>query len=220
MSDEQQPEAGKPVDEMEVIRLAKHLFREYAAEFNIDTEQMMKVKIKDFYNWYHETNQNVLLGTEQNIELREKLKLSEVSCDLFHQLMSCPFRACMMLYPLWPMMVLSGRPPLKTKPLGIRIVLHVGFDDGKVMNLIGQCANDPKDPFTDASINTLFRNYGMKMIDELGQHGLDEWYAQAAQYPPELLQQMAAQQQLQGGDPNNHLSKPQPPAQKLWVPGS
>ena len=79
MSDEQQPEAGKPVDEMEVIRLAKHLFREYAAEFNIDTEQMMKVKIKDFYNWYHETNQNVLLGTEQNIELREKLKLSEVA---------------------------------------------------------------------------------------------------------------------------------------------
>ncbi len=61
------PGAG---DELGIVQIAKHVFREFCAAKEYDTEQILSAKIKEFFYWYRDTEQNVAASTDACLELR------------------------------------------------------------------------------------------------------------------------------------------------------
>ncbi len=178
------PGAG---DELGIVQIAKHVFREFCAAKEYDTEQILSAKIKEFFYWYRDTEQNVAASTDACLELRTQLKLSYETCEFFHQIMQCPFAAQQVLFALWPMLVLAPRPPLRNKIKFLRLVLHATFEDDKVLNLVGQSLAEENDAMTDGLVTTLFRSHAIRMTDMFGQLGVDALNEKYAQYPPEVL---------------------------------
>lgn len=193
-----------PADQFQLLNLAKHLFRDYCGEKNLDTTEMEKVSIEDFYNWYHESNWNLSLATEQRQEIMEAYYITADCCDFLHQMLANPFRAMHALHNFWPVLTLMGRAPIKHKVTRVRLHHIVEFADGKQIKLEGKTEAAQDEVLTDGLMTALFQGHAMGMAGTLGKLGVDALYAKYAEYPKEVAP-----------------AAPSPAAKvpELWLPG-
>ena len=116
--------------EQRIVTLLKHLFREYADYNELDGDQMRGVKMKDFHlycttlntRWFHDDKE------------REALKAGyHILDDDLNAVWHCfedIWAAVALLQPVWHMLALSGRPPVKHIPEFLHIAVTLAWYPG------------------------------------------------------------------------------------------
>lgn len=151
--------------------LVAHLFRQYLVEEDLDTKEAEHVSIGSFYKWAKERRDDNELFPDK-AELQEFYEIDDEHFEFVEKVFSKPFFACSHLYVWWPLLCLSGRKPLKHKPIAISLAVSIQFDDGLTAHL-PMPLGIQSEPFSDGMVLTLWRAQMSQISNMLRDTGLD-----------------------------------------------
>lgn len=192
-----EPLPQKLIAESQTFTLLQHLFRSFVVEGDYDTEQLTKVKIKDFFLWVQSKVQHITeqpgsaLWLEQckqalfpnRDELQEAHQFTRDTYDDVVKLVRDPFALCGVMHSWWPLLVLKGpqRVPIKA----ISLNCGIQFYDEKVASIPMPTTSEMQgQPITAGLMVSLFRAQLNSFVAMLLNHGSDGLYNHIANAQP------------------------------------
>lgn len=183
MFEEKQEKAMPEINENELISLCRMMYRECAVDLEVDyTENPYKISMETFVGWCNERN----LPRENAETYRNRGNVRDSAIDAVETLFTgSPWKCVAVLYPIWPLVVLSGRPPINNSMHFLHVALTIGFRDRKVVQI--QCATpiEPGKPFTDGFVAALLQDQLRQLINNIVHHGVDKLHDEYSQLPAE-----------------------------------
>ena len=156
-----------------VFTLALHLFRRYATEEELDTEEMEKVTIQEFYEWG--TMQTDLFPDRE--ELKEFYDLEDdTEFDQIEKFFSSPFVMCEAFAPWWTVLTLSSRRRSKYTPVMASLTFCVYFDDGQVAKIETPFKAPIKDGVSDGLLLAVWQTQIQQVESLIRENGIDFLY--------------------------------------------
>lgn len=149
--------------------LLKVMTREYAAEGDLDTTQISGIKLEDFYEWWRPRRQGLL---DRDDELRRNLRLDEGVVQAMHDAFDNPWTACLALLPIWPVALLSGRPPIKDPPWRIDVAIQLTWRDGQTRQLGGATGWRDDEIIGDGEVVATARQMLQAICTDMGRRGV------------------------------------------------
>ena len=167
-----------------VYTLAHHLITCLMEDKDLDTEQVKKLRIVDFYQWLHERYQtyNTLFTDREEIEATYDVEDQHFTD--FENMTKNPFVFCGMMLTWWSKLILRERPP-KHKIMGICLTASIQFEPHEpganprafqLPMLVWHPVNTEGVPLNTAGIIGLWRVQLNQVFDMLMQDGTDGIY--------------------------------------------
>jgi hypothetical protein len=158
-----------------LLGLCRYLVRELASEEELSTEDIEKLPLQRFFEWFH-ANQYRL---EQELpELREKLGFSEEDMAGVWELFENPFTVCGVLWPIWYQVVETGRNTIKNPLSAIDVAVTLVYDMGKpserAVRINGTMRVHPGDQLTDGFICSMISHQGQAIAKLLWDNTVDK----------------------------------------------
>lgn len=152
--------------------LVQHLFREYLADNDLDTEQAQHVTIRQFYNWAQYRKAETGLFPDQE-ELKKLYGLKDLTFWSTEHILDDPFDAAVHLFSWWPLIVMAGRYKPKNKVAAISLAGSIKFEDNTTAHFLMPLGLQ-SEPFTEGMISALWRGQLMMLDRVLKEKSLDE----------------------------------------------
>jgi len=172
-----------PNTQQQILEVCKMCYREYAEHMGWDSEQMANEgRISDFVVWCR----------QEQLPKRDKYAFVQVGIpeeviDLVwdHVFDSDDFSACATLIPMWSAICMSGRPPMKHRPIMSSIGFTIRFEDKRVINIQTPTRFDPEHPRTEGFIISLLEEQFRQIIHACKSNGLAVLLEKHGQYVPD-----------------------------------
>lgn len=159
-------------------RLLTYMFREYAAEDNLTTEDLVKVSPVKFVTWVREYM--VTLSAPDLDLLLTDLHITRETFDFVQTRLQDPFSSSVFLQAMWPMLTLSGQPPLKNKIKFLHVSISLGFEDEQLVQFVVPTYARAELPFTNALLVSCLQAQVRDIITSIAEHGADALHEQHA----------------------------------------
>jgi len=185
MHPSEEPAAGKPQasTEQRIVSLLKLLFRTYAVDHELDSEQLRTVKMPSFAqystsatDWYH--------SADTRAKIQDALQLQDEDFESVFTLLQDPWSAAALLAPVWHMLALSGQPPVKHIPEFLHVSLTIGWNTNstaaKALRIQIPTAWKQGAPLTNGFLCSLLKDQFDGMLQTIAGNGLDALYEQHA----------------------------------------
>lgn len=171
--------------EQRLFALFKHLFGEWVAEQNYDTEQMQRANAGTFIAWCRKNWNAMVRDNWERVMAFLNVETDAESKQLYetgHGMLFTDFAIWQVVFTWWPMLSLAGRQPLKRQPMFIHLSLTIGYPDGKGVQIVVPTQNQGEQHFKhDGYLCSLLRTQTTQIIESLMANGLDAMYDKFAQ---------------------------------------
>lgn len=160
-----------------ILRLLKSMFQLFTTHLGLDTEQMVKVKLKDFVGYSLENTCEWYDGNGRAEML--KLNVREDAIEAVYRCFQDPYDAVALMLPFWHSLCLSGRPPLKNVPNFMDVCMTCGWVENgkqKAFQIRVPTKFDPAKGLTDGFLCSLLKDQCDGIVQTIAGNGLDALY--------------------------------------------
>lgn len=197
-----------------ILEVCKMCYREYAEHMGWDSEEMANEgRISDFVEWCR----------KEQMPRRDKFAFVQagipeevVDITWDHIFDSDDFSACASLISMWSAICMSGRPPMKHRPVMSTIGFTIRFDDKRVINIQTPTNFDPGYPRTEGFIISLLEEQFRQIIHTCKSVGLTVLLDKFGQYVPDPTPEEIAEHErkIQSGQTAKMTPISKPPEQR------
>lgn len=168
----------------ELLAVFKHFYQRYLRATGINPEtkgSFPTVAMVDFVSWCRYGD---VLSEEHSILLVPQLGVRPRALESIKKMLDGnDFDLAGVLIPIWPIMVMQHRPPIKNAVQFCHVSTTIGFFDGRVMQLQGITQFQPGKPLTDGFLCAFVQDQSNASVNTMAMNGFDKLYQDHAVNP-------------------------------------